>query len=89
VRRDIAVVVDQQVSAKTIMDTLMAGMDGICTNITLFDVYQGEGLDSKEKSVALGLTLQSQETTLSEGEISAAARTAVALLETHCGARPR
>ena len=89
VRRDIAVVVDQQVSAKTIMDTLVAGMDGICTNITLFDVYQGEGLDSKEKSVALGLTLQSQETTLSEGEINAAAGTAVTLLETHCGARLR
>ena len=64
VRRDIAVVVDRQVSAQTVMDVLSRGMDGVCTNITLFDVYEGEGVDSQEKSLAIGLTLQSQETTL-------------------------
>ena len=89
VRRDIAVVVQQDVSAQTVIDVLANGMDSICKNITLFDVYQGEGLDSKEKSLALGLTLQSQETTLGEEEINAAAQSAVALLEQHCGARLR
>jgi phenylalanyl-tRNA synthetase beta chain len=89
VRRDIAVVVQQDVSAQTVIDVLAHGMDSICKNITLFDVYQGEGLDSKEKSLALGLTLQSQETTLGEEEINAAAQSAVALLEQHCGARLR
>ena len=89
VRRDIAVVVEQQVSANAVMDTLANGMGGICSNITLFDVYQGEGLDSKEKSLAIGLTLQSQETTLGEEEINTAAQTAIALLERHCGARLR
>ena len=89
VRRDIAVVVEQEVSANAVMDTLANGMGGICTNITLFDVYQGEGLDSKEKSLAIGLTLQSQETTLGEDEINTAAQSAVALLEQHCGARLR
>lgn len=89
VRRDIAVVVDQRVSAKDVMDTLANGMDRLCTNITLFDVYQGEGLDSQQKSLAIGLTLQSQENTLGEEEINAAAQSALALLEQHCGARLR
>ena len=89
VRRDIAVVVQQDVSAQAVIDVLAGGMDSICTNITLFDVYQGEGLDSKEKSLAIGLTLQSQETTLGEEEINAAAQSALALLEQHCGARLR
>ena len=89
VRRDIAVVVQQDISAQAVIDVLAEGMDGICTNITLFDVYQGEGLDSKEKSLAIGLTLQSQETTLEEQEINAAAQSALALLEKHCGARLR
>jgi phenylalanyl-tRNA synthetase beta chain len=70
VRRDIAVVVDRQVSAQTVMDVLSRGMDSVCTNITLFDVYEGEGVDSQEKSLAIGLTLQSQETTLGEDEIN-------------------
>ena len=89
VRRDIAVVVQQDISAQAVIDVLAGGMDSICTNITLFDVYQGEGLDSKEKSLAIGLTLQSQETTLGEEEINAAAQSALALLEQHCGARLR
>jgi phenylalanyl-tRNA synthetase beta chain len=89
VRRDIAVVVQQDISAQAVIDVLAAGMDSICRNITLFDVYQGEGLDSKEKSLAIGLTLQSQETTLEEEEINAAAQSALALLEKHCGARLR
>jgi phenylalanyl-tRNA synthetase beta chain len=89
VRRDIAVVVQEDVSAQAVIDVLVHGMDSVCKNITLFDVYQGEGLDSKEKSLAIGLTLQSQETTLGEEEINAAAQSAVALLEQHCGARLR
>ena len=89
VRRDIAVVVQQDISAQAVIDVLAGGMDSICTNITLFDVYQGEGLDSKEKSLAIGLTLQSQETTLGEEKINAAAQSALALLEQHCGARLR
>lgn len=89
VRRDIAVVVNQEVSAQQVIDVLANGMGALCQNITLFDVYQGEGIDSQEKSLALGLTLQSQENTLGEEEINAAAQTAVTLLEQHCGARLR
>jgi phenylalanyl-tRNA synthetase beta chain len=89
VRRDIAVVVNRQVSAQSVMDVLSRGMDNVCTNITLFDVYEGEGIDSQEKSLAIGLTLQSQETTLGEDEINAAAQSAMALLQHHCGARLR
>ena len=89
VRRDIAVVVDRKVSAQAVIDVLSRGMDSICTNITLFDVYEGEALIRKRKSLALGLTLQSQETTLGEDEINAAAQSAVTLLEQQFGARLR
>jgi phenylalanyl-tRNA synthetase beta chain len=64
-------------------------MGALCTKITLFDVYQGDGIGSEEKSLAIGLTLQSQENTLGEEEINAVAQTAIGLLEQHCGARLR
>ncbi len=89
VRRDIAVVVQREVAAQTVLDVLAQGMNEICTGITLFDVYQGEGIDSQEKSLAIGLTLQSQENTLEEEEINAVAQAAIGLLEQHCGARLR
>jgi phenylalanyl-tRNA synthetase beta chain len=89
VRRDIAVVVQQDIGAQTVLDVLAKGMGALCTKITLFDVYQGDGIGSEEKSLAIGLTLQSQENTLGEEEINAVAQTAIGLLEQHCGARLR
>lgn len=89
VRRDIAVIVHQDISAQVVLDVLAQGMGALCTNITLFDVYQGDGIDSEEKSLAIGLTLQSQENTLGEEEINTMAQNAIGLLEQHCGARLR
>jgi phenylalanyl-tRNA synthetase beta chain len=40
-------------------------------NVTLFDVYQGEGVAEGKKSVALSMTLQAVDRTLSEDDINA------------------
>jgi phenylalanyl-tRNA synthetase beta subunit len=55
----------------------------------LFDVYQGESIDSNEKSLGLGLTLQSQTTTLNEEEINALAEQATQALMDKYQARLR
>ena len=60
-----------------------------CIDIMLFDVYQGEGIDSNEKSLGLGLTLQSQTTTLNEEEINALAEQATQALMDKYQARLR
>ena len=68
--RDLAVVVDEEVSVAEVMDTVreMAGEDLISLN--LFDIYRGKGIDSKRKSLAMGLTWQNRSRTLMDDEIN-------------------
>ena len=84
VRRDLAIVVERSVTASEVVATVSNVLNENCVDIMLFDVYQGEGIDSTEKSLGLGLTLQSQTTTLTEEQINALAERAInALAEKH------
>lgn len=68
--RDLAVVVDEEVAVQEVLDTVqeLAGNDLI--NLTLFDIYRGKGIDSKRKSLAMGLTWQNPSRTLTDEEIN-------------------
>jgi phenylalanyl-tRNA synthetase beta chain len=89
VRRDLAVVVRRDVTASEVVATVSNILNENCIDIMLFDVYQGEGIDSNEKSLGLGLTLQSQTTTLNEEEINALAEQATQALMDKYQARLR
>jgi phenylalanyl-tRNA synthetase beta chain len=69
-RRDIAVIVDKNVSAGALMVNVRAAAGAYLKDLTLFDVYQGKGIDPARKSVALGLTFQEQTRTLDDNEIN-------------------
>ena len=58
-------------------------------DLRLFDVYQGKGIDSTEKSLGVGLTLQKPSATLTEEEIGQFVQTAVTALVAETGARLR
>jgi phenylalanyl-tRNA synthetase beta chain len=72
VRRDIAVVVDESVTAKALGDCVGQAAGDVLKNLQLFDVYRGEGIDSGKKSLALKLTFQDPSRTLNDEEIDAA-----------------
>ena len=69
IRRDIALVVDKAVSAAEVLECIRLSGSDYLTNIELFDVYVGEGIDSGRKSLALGLTLQDLSRTLKDNEV--------------------
>jgi phenylalanyl-tRNA synthetase beta chain len=89
VRRDLAIVVPDGVAAQDVERVVRESLDDILVEFTLFDVYQGKGIDSNEKSLAIGLTLQSQTATLTEEEIGEHAQIALKALEGRFGARLR
>ncbi|MCY3838945.1 MAG: phenylalanine--tRNA ligase subunit beta [Gammaproteobacteria bacterium] len=70
VRRDLAVVVDREISAASIESIVRARLGKILAEFTFFDVYWGEGIDSNKKSVAIGLTFQHPSRTLTDTEIA-------------------
>ena len=89
IRRDIAVVVNEQVPAQSVLDCVAQVSGKLLANLELFDEYRGEGIDSGRKSLALGLTLQDSSRTLKEGEVEALMDQVVRVLESRLGARLR
>ena len=89
VRRDLALVVDQSVSAATIADIVHQTLGDVLIDFRLFDLYQGKGIDSNEKSLAVGLTLQHPSATLTEEEIGHYTHQVITALERDVGARLR
>jgi phenylalanyl-tRNA synthetase beta chain len=89
VRRDLALVVARDVSATQVESAVRKVLGDILVEFRLFDVYEGKGIDSNEKSLGLGLTLQSQSATLTEEEIGRFEQAVVAALRDEVGGRLR
>jgi phenylalanyl-tRNA synthetase beta chain len=66
VRRDIAVVVPESVSAAALESCVAKAAPAMLQEIRLFDIYRGTSIDSGLKSVALGLILQDSSRTLTD-----------------------
>jgi len=71
VRRDLAIVVDEPVSAQQVKDCIAGASGEYLAKLQLFDVYCGEGIESGRKSLALGLTFQNHSRTLKDEDIDA------------------
>ena len=70
-RRDLALVVSDNVPAGDIIDACKQAGGEKLTQVNLFDVYQGIGVASGHKSLAISLTIQDNEKTLEDDEINA------------------
>jgi phenylalanyl-tRNA synthetase beta chain len=70
VERDFAFIVDEHITASQIEKEIVKAEKTLITNVEIFDVYSGKGVDIGKKSVAVKVTLQSFERTLSEADIS-------------------
>ena len=69
VRRDLALVVDQEVTWGQVANSLASMDASVIADFRIFDVYQGEGVGTGRKSLALSLILQDFSSTLSEEEV--------------------
>ena len=71
VRRDIAMIIDEAISAQQLLNTVRSLAKGWHVDSFVFDVYQGEGIAVGKKSMALGLILQDSSRTLQDDEVEA------------------
>lgn len=69
VKRDLALVVDENVSYDQITKGIRELRLDMLKNIQVFDVYRGEGVANGRKSIALGLILQDFSRTLQDSDI--------------------
>lgn len=80
VRRDIAVVVDVDLTVGAVLEAVRDALPTTVTEFELFDVYQGQGIQPGKKSLAFRMLLQHTEKTLTESEIDAAVSQVLAFL---------
>ena len=71
VRRDLAVVIDENVSAQAVLDALASVAPSHVEQISLFDVYRGTALGHSKKSLAILVLMQDTARTLTDAEIDA------------------
>ena len=88
-RRDIAVVVEDQVSANNVLQLIEKVGGNYLVDLNLFDVYRGNGIESGFKSLAIALTLQDIDKTLEEKDITDVVDRVVDTLKTELNASLR
>lgn len=88
-RRDIAVVVDESVSAGDVMEVIKKVGENQLVGINLFDVYLGKGVEPGKKSLAIALTLQDTTRTLEEKDIAETVGSVVSALKAEFNASLR
>lgn len=69
VRRDLAIVVPEEIGVESVRNVIREAAGSKLENLVVFDVYQGQGIESNQRSVAIGLILQDYSATLTDSEV--------------------
>jgi len=74
VTRDFAFLVDRKVTAADITRAAQGADKALIVAVDVFDLYEGKGVPEGKKSLAIAVTLQPREKTLTDAEIEAVAK---------------
>jgi phenylalanyl-tRNA synthetase beta chain len=86
---DVALVVDEAVTAAEVEGALRSGAGGDLESVVLFDTYRGDQVGEGRKSLAYRLTFRANDRTLTTDEVSALRDRAVAEAASRTGAVQR
>lgn len=81
IRRDIAVIVDDTISAQQLIDAVAASSPQLIREVSIFDIYTGGSIEAGRKSVAIGLILQETSRTLTDDDADLVMAVAIKNLE--------
>ena len=74
VKRDFAFVVDKAIEAGTLTRAALAADRKLITNVSVFDVFEGASLGAAKKSIAIEVSIQPVERTLTDEDFEALAK---------------
>jgi phenylalanyl-tRNA synthetase beta chain len=70
VRQDLAVVLDDDVTAATVLETVREAAGPLLRDVRVFDVYRGAQIGEGRMSLALALTFQAADRTLTDEDVA-------------------
>lgn len=89
VERDFAFIVDENVEVETMTRAAIGAERNLISNVSVFDIYQGKGVDDGKKSVAINVTLQPVKQTLTDSEIEGISQKIIDAVSSKTGAALR
>ena len=89
VQRDFAFIVDKAVDAASVIRAAEGAEKSLISRVSVFDVFEGQGVPQGKKSLALEITLTPLDRTLTEAEIEAVSAKVVALVKKTTGGELR
>ena len=89
VRRDLALVVEHDLQVSELIKEVHRYCGDLLTEARIFDIYRGQGVDSNEKSIGLGLTFRDNSRTLNDELVTQKITDLIEHLKTSHNARQR
>ncbi|MBL94129.1 MAG: phenylalanine--tRNA ligase subunit beta [Magnetovibrio sp.] len=89
VERDFAFVVDADLETAKLANAVWASNNKLVSDVSIFDVFEGKNLGQNQKSVAMSVTLQPLEKTLTDEEIETVAQEIIASVKDLAGGQLR
>ncbi|HXC60163.1 MAG TPA: phenylalanine--tRNA ligase subunit beta [Steroidobacteraceae bacterium] len=89
VRRDLSVTVPQDTPLSAVRNRVSVAAGSLLRDLRVFDIYQGPGIETTRKSIALGLIFQDNNKTLKDDEADALMASVAADLSSQLDAKVR
>ena len=87
--RDFAFVVDKNIKVQDLIEIIKSVDKNLIKSVKVFDVYSGENIPDDKKSIALNVTIQSSEKTLTDQDLDRVNKLIISTVETKSGAKIR
>ena len=87
--RDFAFIVSKDLKAQDLINVISNIDQKLISNIRVFDVYEGENIPENQKSVAINITIQSNEKTLNDNDLEKINNSNIKTVENKTGAKIR
>ena len=87
--RDFAFIVDKKISVQDLVNVISSIDKNLISKIKVFDVYEGNNIPENKKSVAISVTIQSLEKTLTDNDLEKTNNLIIETVENKTGAKIR
>ena len=87
--RDFAFIVDKKISVQDLVSVISNIDKNLISNIKVFDVYEGDNIPENKKSIAISVTIQSLEKTLTDNDLEKTNNLIIETVENKTGAKIR
>ena len=87
--RDFAFVIDKSFKSQDLIEIISNVDKSLIQSVSVFDVYEGENIPEGKKSIAINVTIQSSEKTLTDEDLDKISQLIISTVEQKIGAKIR